>query len=49
MALRGDMDALLMGEETNLPYSSKTKYAHMCGHDGHTVSLLAIAEYIMKN
>ena len=43
IALRGDMDALLMKEETGLPYSSKTSYAHMCGHDGHTTCLLSIA------
>ena len=47
IALRGDMDALLMKEETGLSYSSKTKYAHMCGHDGHTTCLLSIAEYLM--
>ena len=43
IALRGDMDALLMKEETDLPYSSKTNHAHMCGHDGHTTCLLSIA------
>lgn len=43
------MDALLMKEETGLPYSSKTKFAHMCGHDGHTTCLLSIAEYLMQN
>ena len=47
IALRGDMDALLMKEETGLPYSSKTNHAHMCGHDGHTTCLLSIAEYLM--
>ena len=29
-----------MGEETNLPYTSTTNCAHMCGHDGHTTCLL---------
>ena len=48
IALRGDMDALLMKEETGLPYSSKTNHAHMCGHDGHTTCLLSIAEYLMQ-
>ena len=47
IALRGDMDALLMKEETGLPYASKTNFAHMCGHDGHTTCILSIAEYLM--
>ena len=47
IALRGDMDALLMKEETGLPYASKNNHAHMCGHDGHTTCLLSIAEYLM--
>ena len=47
IALRGDMDALLMKEENDLPYRSQTAYAHMCGHDGHTTCLLGIAEYLM--
>ena len=49
IALRGDMDALFMKEETGVPHSSKTNYAHMCGHDGHTTCLLGIAEYLMLN
>ena len=48
IALRGDMDALIMKEENDLPYRSKTPYAHMCGHDGHTTCLLGIAEWLMQ-
>ncbi|MCA0921874.1 amidohydrolase [Pseudooceanicola nanhaiensis] len=45
IGLRADMDALPMDEETNLPHASKTPGVfHGCGHDGHTVSLLATAE-----
>lgn len=41
VACRADIDALLMTEENHdLEYKSKTKGAHMCGHDGHTTCLL---------
>ena len=43
------MDALLMKEETDLEYSSVTEYAHMCGHDGHMATLLATAQFWIKN
>ena len=41
IAFRADMDALEMTEENPLlEYQSKTKAAHMCGHDGHITCLL---------
>ncbi|MBN8245751.1 amidohydrolase [Nitratireductor aquimarinus] len=47
IALRCDMDALPMSEETNLPYASKTEgRMHACGHDGHTAILLATAKHL---
>lgn len=41
IALRADMDALAMDEDTGLPFSSEVPgHAHMCGHDAHTAMLL---------
>lgn len=47
IALRADMDALPIQEETQLPYQSKIKNKmHACGHDGHTASLLVTAHVL---
>lgn len=41
IALRADMDALPIEEQTGLPFSSKNKgVMHACGHDIHMASLL---------
>ena len=49
IALRADMDALPMPENNpTLPYRTITKGAHMCGHDGHTTTLLAATQVLMK-
>ena len=50
IALRADIDALPIMEEGDKPYLSKNPgVAHMCGHDGHTAVLLAVAEWITKH
>ncbi len=50
IALRADMDALPIHEQTNLPYASKTAgVMHACGHDGHTATLLAAAKYLAED
>jgi amidohydrolase len=55
VALRADMDALPVTEETPIPFASKAKgsyegkevgVAHVCGHDGHTAILMGTAEVL---
>src|SRR5215218_443111 len=48
LALRADMDALPITEETGVEFASRTKgVMHACGHDGHTAALLAVARTLV--
>lgn len=50
VALRADMDALPMPENNpDLEYRTQTKFAHMCGHDGHMASLMSFTQVYCKN
>ena len=50
MALRADIDALPIEEESGVVYHSKVKgKMHACGHDFHTISLIGAAILLKEN
>jgi amidohydrolase len=49
VAIRADIDALPVHEQTGLPYASKNKgRMHACGHDVHSAIALGAAAVLMK-
>jgi amidohydrolase len=57
VALRADMDALPVTEQTGLPFAStttaefngqQTGVMHACGHDAHVAILMGVAEVLSK-
>ncbi|MFD2829144.1 M20 metallopeptidase family protein [Corticicoccus populi] len=50
IALRADMDALTIHEDSGKPYASKIDgISHACGHDGHVAVLLTVARWLSEN
>lgn len=50
VALRADMDALPIQEQTGLPFASRNaNVMHACGHDVHTAVLLGTAAVLARN
>lgn len=49
IAIRSDMDALIVKEETGASYRSEHEgYMHACGHDVHMASVLAAADILSR-
>lgn len=47
IAVRADMDALPVVEETGVPFASRNKgMAHSCGHDAHVAGVLGLAKLL---
>lgn len=50
VALRADIDALPIQDEKDCDYASKSPgVMHACGHDGHTATLLAVAQFYQSH
>ncbi len=48
VAIRGDMDALTIREQTGLPFASDNGCMHACGHDSHTSMLLGAVKVLLQ-
>lgn len=50
VAVRADMDALPIEEQTGLPFASEVPgKMHACGHDGHMSIMMGVAKALVEN
>ncbi len=50
LAIRADIDALPIQEDTGLPFASQVQgVMHACGHDGHTATVLGVARVLSEH
>jgi len=50
LAMRADMDALPLEEQTELPYKSRHPgVMHACGHDGHLAIMLGVVRALIES
>lgn len=47
--IRGDMDALPIAEEADIPFPSTNGHMHACGHDLHTAMMLGAARLLKQH
>ena len=48
VGVRGELDALPIPEETNVPWASRNGAMHACGHDVHLAALVALTRAVER-